>query len=177
MKRTDIGLVVALVLLSIVLGSVFGAVAGLSMGLWVVWPVAAAFGGAVGLLWSPAFVWALVPGRVAFGVVCIFVPTCIAALVSGVMSSSNGNPFVSMAVACATYVIASMLFGAWSRAHPLPERYRDGCTKCGYSLRGNVTGVCPECGTAVSVASAGEVSSALNHATRVGDQGASEVRP
>ncbi len=28
----------------------------------------------------------------------------------------------------------------------------EGCAHCGYSLRGNVSGVCPECGTPVSLA-------------------------
>ena len=35
----------------------------------------------------------------------------------------------------------------WRRAQVNPER--NGCRKCGYNLTGNVSGVCPECGTAV----------------------------
>ena len=34
----------------------------------------------------------------------------------------------------------------------LPRRYRESghCTRCGYNLTGNVSGVCPECGLAIA---------------------------
>ncbi len=43
----------------------------------------------------------------------------------------------------------SILFRSW-RSYRL-TRYRHGhglCVECGYDLTGNVSGVCPECGTA-----------------------------
>ena len=50
-------------------------------------------------------------------------------------------------------VSALMMFGAvyaqvWLWRHP---HHPGTCHSCGYSLTGNVSGVCPECGTPVSV--------------------------
>ena len=50
--------------------------------------------------------------------------------------------------------LPAALFGAFGRsmlrrAYAIPEGH---CKKCRYNLEGNVSGVCPECGTAVAVA-------------------------
>ena len=43
-------------------------------------------------------------------------------------------------------------------------RYRDGlCTRCGYALIGNVTGICPECGTVIPVSQLIRLRSDLAH--------------
>ena len=40
----------------------------------------------------------------------------------------------------------------WMRWHEAAERAGQGrCPHCGYDLTGNVSGVCPECGTRFSV--------------------------
>lgn len=42
------------------------------------------------------------------------------------------------------------MFWALDRLGWLPRRYEAGhCKQCGYNLTGNVSGVCPECGTKV----------------------------
>lgn len=45
-----------------------------------------------------------------------------------------------------------ILLGAWCTSRPRRRRFLDRerngfCTRCGYDLTGNVSGVCPECGT------------------------------
>ncbi len=47
---------------------------------------------------------------------------------------------------CPLVVFAAPTVVLWCRAHKCLE---NGCQKCGYDLTGNVSGVCPECGTAV----------------------------
>ena len=49
--------------------------------------------------------------------------------------------------------LAAVTPAAWLvRAHRRARRRRAGgfCTRCGYDLTGNVSGTCPECGTAVA---------------------------
>lgn len=38
----------------------------------------------------------------------------------------------------------------WARG--ASPRARNGCSRCGYDLTGNVSGVCPECGTPIATA-------------------------
>ena len=39
---------------------------------------------------------------------------------------------------------------AWRVAHPDPRTLSGHCNKCGYNLTGNLSGICPECGTDAS---------------------------
>lgn len=43
----------------------------------------------------------------------------------------------------------SVVVGSSSTFRALARRKRNHCVQCGYSLRGNVSGRCPECGTEV----------------------------
>src|SRR5439155_5802664 len=40
--------------------------------------------------------------------------------------------------------------GLWARVRRRTRRAKGLCVRCGYDLRGNVSGVCPECGAAAS---------------------------
>ena len=59
-------------------------------------------------------------------------------------------------IPCAYLVAVSMVlpitwFRSWRRRCRIAARARAGrCARCGYDLTGNVSGVCPECGTPVS---------------------------
>jgi hypothetical protein len=44
-------------------------------------------------------------------------------------------------------VAAAAVRTMWRRHHPLPRGH---CETCGYNLRGNRSGRCPECGTAIT---------------------------
>lgn len=68
--------------------------------------------------------------------------------------SLYGLPFRTLTV---SYLIPGTGAGAialalwiipWARGSS--RRPRNGCTRCGYDLTGNVSGVCPECGTPVA---------------------------
>jgi len=50
-------------------------------------------------------------------------------------------------------LLATPLAGGWLAARLLARRVHDsaGCGTCGYDLTGNVSGVCPECGTPIEV--------------------------
>ncbi len=55
-----------------------------------------------------------------------------------------------------TCIVPTVFLGAWLASQPRKrrrERRREAglCEACGYSLAGNTTGVCPECGTRASV--------------------------
>lgn len=45
--------------------------------------------------------------------------------------------------------IPLFLLVPWLRGVEVVERGPDLCGECGYSLRGNPSGICPECGTPV----------------------------
>ena len=48
------------------------------------------------------------------------------------------------------FVVAVVAWYGWDRPTELRAARREKglCSRCGYDLRGNVSGVCPECGTA-----------------------------
>jgi hypothetical protein len=50
-------------------------------------------------------------------------------------------------IACATAIFPVVQFGRW-RQRQRSRKVR-ACSKCGYNLTGNISGVCPECGTAI----------------------------
>lgn len=51
------------------------------------------------------------------------------------------------AAAVLAYIPARLLFGHLRSATISDETWR--CRRCGYNLTGNVSGVCPECGTRI----------------------------
>lgn len=74
-------------------------------------------------------------------------PSWVATAVSVVMAIITG-------LAVAAQVIGSLLAGRWIyRSFRWKMAPYDGswCLKCGYSLTGNVSGICPECGEEVSL--------------------------
>lgn len=77
-----------------------------------------------------------------------------------------------------TTVAAAMgLWCLWARQRARVLRMGDACDCCLYDLKGNATGTCPECGTRVSVAGSGEVSSARSFQKMTARQDVREVQP
>ena len=74
----------------------------------------------------------------------------LAVMLAAAVAVHGGLP-VMPAVAAPT-VIAAFLWYRWDRPHELRRRRRAMglCVGCGYDLTGNVSGVCPECGTSRS---------------------------
>jgi hypothetical protein len=58
-------------------------------------------------------------------------------------------PCWSILMLAAVWPLGDVLRGPLRRRR---RRHRGECEQCGYSLRGNVSGVCPECGTAAAAA-------------------------
>jgi hypothetical protein len=52
-------------------------------------------------------------------------------------------------LALALVVGLTVAWVTWKRSEPADRQERGLCTRCGYDLTGNVSGVCPECGTAI----------------------------
>jgi len=70
--------------------------------------------------------------------------------IAGQLTTSIFAAAIAWALGCALMaigIVTAMI--NWSHTHELHSRRRRGgrCTTCGYDLRGNVTGRCPECGT------------------------------
>ena len=84
------------------------------------------------------------PGTVrSMVLLCGFLAVMLAAAVA-----LHGGLPVLPAVAAPT-AIAAFLWYRWDRPHELrrQRRAKGLCVHCGYDLTGNVSGVCPECGT------------------------------
>lgn len=68
------------------------------------------------------------------------------------LSSPRRNPPVVLAwilIAVGVPVVWFVVYSLWL-AHSLDDAYGPGqCQQCGYDLTGNLSGVCPECGSAV----------------------------
>jgi hypothetical protein len=68
----------------------------------------------------------------------------------GAVYMSFGTPFTFLAP-CWFLVLVLAAYPTWAFIHGPLLRYRrrrrGECVDCGYSLTGNVSGVCPECGT------------------------------
>lgn len=65
-----------------------------------------------------------------------------------------GNPLLSIWGAVTVYIVpllASLLVGyiVWKRGEAAARRAQGLCVRCGYNLTGNVSGICPECGTTI----------------------------
>ena len=62
------------------------------------------------------------------------------------------NRYVMLAIPHWSLVAMSLIVGAtrwWPTLRAQSRRRRHLCLACGYSLTGNVSGTCPECGTAI----------------------------
>ena len=128
--------------------------------IWNCLPVAAAFGVLVlGLRWRQRSVKA---AAITFSVVAALVPALVhlawifdwGGTATG--SSTSGLVFLVVPVWSGGFAVLAAVI-AWSIVNLLirfgwkAPPYREGyCSKCGYDLTGNVSGICPECGTAVS---------------------------
>ena len=88
--------------------------------------------------------------------ICLLPGGVLAALIFFVL----GRDFNSAAFTLTTSLLNVLTWAAigalcafiWESSLPLePQRYAPECSKCGYSLIGNTSGRCPECGTAAHV--------------------------
>jgi len=59
----------------------------------------------------------------------------------------NGVPLVILPLWIPFLIVAIPTGVLWRRDRRIPQGH---CQECGYSLTGNTSGVCPECGTAVN---------------------------
>jgi hypothetical protein len=110
---------------------------------------------AVFLVWSVACV--RLP-RIGVGAIAETVTTLVACVISTSvlgrslpedLSPSDANVIAAF---CHAVTLAVLVLPLWRDRHPrtpatTSERH---CEKCGYNLTGNVSGVCPECGTPVA---------------------------
>jgi len=83
----------------------------------------------------------------AFGVTVFFV--AIPMMVLAFLALGAGVPIVwLMCGSFSASVVIACAFGRW-KYRELVKQYPVGCCRiCGYNLTGNVSGRCPECGTA-----------------------------
>ena len=59
-----------------------------------------------------------------------------------------GHPFFAVyAIELGIVAIACLVSAIALGFRNTPKRFRNQCPRCGYNLTGNVSGVCPECGT------------------------------
>jgi DMSO/TMAO reductase YedYZ heme-binding membrane subunit len=79
-----------------------------------------------------------------------FIVACVGAYSLWVLFLGRVPRPASIAVAFA--LVAAGVYVAWRIERPRElrrlRRERGQCVRCGYDLRGNVSGVCPECGGA-----------------------------
>lgn len=144
-----IGHALSLVALSAGAGAVSGHLSALGMGAGFMAEFGAFFGAGVGLLFAPAIIWAAWHESTVKAAAVIVPPTALAAWVGGLLTPPNGGPFLAMGFSVFVYVVASYLFGLWSRTFRLRVRriLENACLQCGYSLRGLTRdAACPECG-------------------------------
>ncbi len=137
---------------SIALGGIFGAVAAIGMGAGFMAELGFFFGAIVGLLCSPALISGLRYGPWLLGLVLIAAPTTLVAYIGGRLTPPNGGPLVSMGLAVAVYISASLVRGAIGKRRygPPPPGV---CEHCRYDRTGLAAGaVCPECGAASPIA-------------------------
>lgn len=137
---------VASVICSVILGAWFGMMAAVGMGMGFMAEFGMMFGAVAGLICSPALMYGLWHGPWLAGVICIAVPTTVAAFIGGLLTTSNGGPFLSMAIAVTVYVLAACVVGGiaqwkFQAATPGP------CPRCRDDHAGGAAGVaCPSCG-------------------------------
>ncbi len=132
---------------SILLGGVFGAVATIGMHAGFMVEFGFFFGLIIGLMCSPALVFALRLGPWIVSVLLIGAAAATAAYLGGLATPPNGGPQLSIAASVPVYLIACFVRGRLGRKlyPPLPP---GACRNCGYDCAGIPNGGrCPECGT------------------------------
>ena len=92
--------------------------------------------------------------------VCFYLLLCIGYLLAVPLCLSFCGRYPSLGVRIAIYIGCMLVNAAWSYAVSRNlyrtlrwTTFADGiprCVSCGYNLTGNVSGVCPECGTGFS---------------------------
>lgn len=132
---------------SCVCGVGFGVAAQMGLGRGEMYGVAALVGGGIGVLCSPAMIFALWHGRIVMGLAWIAPVTVFAAFMAGRMTPTTMGPELSVGVSAGVYVLACMVRGG-VLFHAAAQRMKWMCRTCGYDLRGLRGGVCPECGRA-----------------------------
>jgi len=91
-----------------------------------------------------------------FGPMIPFAPGTVAVWVADALGGSGSPAFVSLGRAALIVAVNLAFYGmlgaglAWRHArHAKARSQGPTCRKCKYSLIGNVSGVCPECGTPI----------------------------
>lgn len=101
------------------------------------------FGLVLGLITSPAFAYAMwYPPRLKKGIFIVGI-NILTAFIIGQVLGVGGAMFISGPA----YLTICAAYGATGRSEALEHaRALNVCPACNYSLAGNVSGVCPECG-------------------------------
>jgi hypothetical protein len=99
-------------------------------------------------------------GRIVYGVFATILCTCLLCMLTGPflwlvqyvcsMGFTSNRVFGLLYSAAGGSLVGGFLYWA-VRKPPEPSRPANACTNCSYDLTGNISGVCPECGTTVGV--------------------------
>lgn len=106
-------------------------------------------GGTIGLITSPAAVYALALPECRPSFAVVVTPTCAVAFAGSVL----GGPGVAIVATALVYVVLCLVVGtvALRRRKHLEWFFGHGCPGCGYDMRGLEGGTCPECGKGTSI--------------------------
>lgn len=140
------------VLLGLVLSTLLGAVGGgilalpfwpfgLILGLILAAPVGPVIGSAIWLLRRP-------PWAIVIACLCQFCGALI--LGFGLPGPVSDDGFFGACFGQILGAIVGILAATFWKVVPWQMRPTTKCRECGYDLRGNVSGVCPECGTEIA---------------------------
>lgn len=111
-------------------------------------PVCFLIGCAVGLLSLPIVVPALARTDLRFSVPVVY---GISAVVVVVYALSSHSPFYPLDCALPAFISVCVVSALYGLLYQPPEPPASPvCKECAYDLRGNTSGVCPECGASVN---------------------------
>lgn len=128
----------------IVAGMILGSATAVVMGAGTFMPIGAVLGAAAGLLIAPFHMAFLTRKPLEKAAPLLYAPACVA----WVCVLPFQHPLLSMAAVGATVIIMCIVvYIVLDDLHPAGA-----CQKCGYSLTGNTSGICPECGTPIGFA-------------------------